>query len=255
MENLIKDIFKEYNYETMGEENNRIFNFQLSDKSKADYYICCTCDESEDLKQVSDKVEEQFANEAYYSINKIDSTVAKNTSIVYLVKVSNVAAYEKKNLNKIYDIEESPYFLKKYVLVYDLEQVQQFKNFKSESDSFEQFSNMGKMAMIISNNDYYVESGKKNQEHSLYSFVLKLYAKLPFTIYNVTPEPRIDETLKLIEDKIIEKSDGLITKLFFKYNGVLWEKEDLTPLAKEIEITKEEIDEYILEKLKEWEGE
>lgn len=254
MENLIKDIFKEYHYVPM-EEDNRIFKFQLSDKSKADFYICCTCDESEDLKKVSDRVEEQFANDAYYSIDKIDPTVAKNTSIIYLVKVNNVADYEEKNLNKIYDIEESPYFLKKYVLVYDPDQVQQFIVYKSESDSFGQLSNIEKMAVIISDNDFYVESGKKNQEHSLYSFVLKLYAKLPFTIYDVTPEPRIDETLKSIEDKIIEESDALITKLYSRYNGVLWNKEDLTPLATEIEITEEEIDEYILRQLNEWEGE
>lgn len=245
MKELINKIFDEYQYELVESRSDKEFSFQLKDKKKSDFYICYFCDEKEDIKEISDRIEASFATDTYYSTNESNSSIAKNTSVIYLVMAEDIVDYEEQNQNKIYDIEESPYFLKKFVLVYNPTQVQEFNTFLPKIESVGSYTIKEKMTDIISDDGAYKMSGKKNIEASLYTFVLKLYAKIPFTIYDVLPEPKIKETMSSIETSIEAQTEDLVGQLFSDYNQGEWSEERLESIAKKIDITDEDINDYI----------
>ncbi|MFB8537403.1 ABC-three component system middle component 1 [Enterococcus thailandicus] len=252
MQNLVHDIFLEYEYRLLSEVDGSEMRYGLVDQNKADYYICCFCDDNTNLRDYSNQVELSFSDENYYSKNKSDPARKKNTSIIFFVETTDVLEFEKQNQKLIYDIEESTYYLKKYVLVYSQYHVYLLNKHVGQNE--EKTSLKKKMEVIISDVGEYRKSAKSNKSDSLYSFVLKLYAKIPFTSYNVRPEPRIGESLEKIEKEINDQKDDTVKSVFSTYIDQKWTKEDLEQVAKGIEITDEEIENYITQKITVSEG-
>lgn len=247
MQNLVNDIFYEYKYHLLSKTDRSEMQYGLAERDKADYYICCFCDDNTNLEEYSNQVELSFSDENYYSNSKSDPARKKNTSIIFFVETTDVLEFEKQNKKLIYDIEESTYYLKKYVLVYSKKHVSLLNNYLSNNEKKDSIKK--EMEVIISDINEYRKSAKSNKSDSLYLFVLKLYAKIPFTSYDVKPEPRIGESLEKIEKEIDDQEDDIIKRIFSAYNDQEWSKEGLQKISKEIEIPDEEINYYITQKI------
>lgn len=255
MESLVHEIFTEYNYRVLDKSDEHHIEYGISGQDKEDYYICCFWDETIDLSSYSKQVEAEFADELYYTGNNHNSAKKKNTSIIFFIDASDVLKYEEENQKLLYDIEESPYYLKKYVLTYNTSQIQEFRDRYDTDNTEGTLSIREKMEKIISDIDGYKKS-RAVKSVSLYSLVLRLYAKIPFTSYDVKPVLKVDELISEIDKCICEQENELIDQIY----RMCTDKNDkpsrdkLGKIANEIEISTEEIDEYIKLQLKSLEG-
>ena len=100
--------------------------------------------------------------------------------------------------NKIYDIEESPYFFKRYVILYTEEQKKLIEKIEIE-----------KYLDILSNKDNFrnYKKNKKGEENFnsefkenelIYDIISKLYIKIPFLVYNFND----NEKLPILRERI-----------------------------------------------------
>lgn len=175
----------------------------------------------------------------------------KNSSVIYLVGVSDYPSFLLTKENDVYDIEESPYYLKKYVFPYTENQVQLFVENIGEVNGE---SVDLRMKEVIEDKKAYLSAFKQASEEDLYSFVLKLYAKLPVTSYNFKPNQKLDEIIEEIENKISEKGTDLQKELFKLFVERDWSVDNILNIQNDISISDDEINyevEEVLERVKE----
>lgn len=220
MINILKIIFLHKGYEikdAFEEINQTGFIASISSENKRDYYFVIDVNISTIKDYSIDKIIDKIV-ENYWDINllkkyNVKSDYKKNTSLIILVKVDSVFD-EYKLSNKIYDIEESPYFFKRYVILYTEQQkkliqninVSQYINILSNKENFRDYKKNKKGEDNFNN--------KLKDDVLIYDIISKFYIKIPFLVYNFDENERLpilDERInKALDDKQKKIRDNLI---------------------------------------------
>ena len=196
MNEIMINLFKEYNFIKLWEDNNRIF-FTNTNKNVVSYFILnfidCSdiSDDDNYLREELSKLEEEYIDSSNeksgikYSI--IDSfedkqevaQIDKNTSAIYLVKFSEINMLAKYR-NLIYSIEESPNYFKRYILPYTEKQVVGLNKVLSDYKD----RNIVEILTDLADDEenYYSLMNAKNS-NSIYELVIRLFSKVPFLQY------------------------------------------------------------------------
>ncbi len=246
MINILKTIFLTNGYDVQDafeEINQTGFIASISSENKRDYYFVIDVNISAIKDYSIDKIIDKIV-ENYWDINllkkyNVKSDYKKNTSLIILVKVDSVFD-EYKLSNKIYDIEESPYFFKRYVILYTEQQkkliqninISQYINILSNKENFRDYKKNKKGEDNFNN--------KLKDDVLIYDIISKFYIKIPFLVYNFDENERLpilDERInKALDDKQKQIRDNLIdidlesNKYYDLFNDILE-----NPTDKEIE--------------------
>jgi hypothetical protein len=150
---------------------------------------------------------------------KSEPAFERNSDLIILLKLNNLGDFNTHE-QKIFAIEEDPYYFKKYVLYYSEEEKNILEN-KSINDLRE----------VILNRDLF-NAYKKNPNYpSLYSFSARFFIKVPFlhVPVNEVEMPSIEVMLKesLLAKDLVTFDDNL-TK-------IINDKGDHTEILKEFE--------------------
>lgn len=222
------NLFKEYNFIKLWEDNNRIF-FTNTNKNVVSYFILnfidCSdiSDDDNYLREELSKLEEEYIDSSNeksgikYSI--IDSfedkqevaQIDKNTSAIYLVKFSEINMLAKYR-NLIYSIEESPNYFKRYILPYTEKQVVGLNKVLSDYKD----RNIVEILTDLADDEenYYSLMNAKNS-NSIYELVIRLFSKVPFLQYKFRANSdeislekmvndALDDNLKIYDQAIIK---------------------------------------------------
>ena len=150
---------------------------------------------------------------------KSEPAFERNSDLIILLNLKNLGDFNTHE-QKIFSIEEDPYYFKKYVLYYSDEEVNLLAN-KSINDLKE----------VILNRDLF-NAYKKNPNYpSLYSFAARFFIKIPFlhVPVNEMKMPSIDVMLKeSLLAKDLVTFDNNLTK-------IINDKGDHTEILKEFE--------------------
>lgn len=130
-----------------------------------------------------------------------DERMDKNLSMIVCVKTDNDET--QKNSEKIFEIEEDPYFFKKYVITYDDNNSKELKaKFNEGGESSNVILNR-----IINDSTMFL-SYKMNENNaltSLYEICTKLMIKIPFMRLEKRLE-ELDDLSEKINEELSEKS-------------------------------------------------
>lgn len=228
MNEIMINLFKEYNFIKLWEDNNRIF-FTNTNKNVVSYFILnfidCSdiSDDDNYLREELSKLEEEYIDSSNeksgikYSI--IDSfedkqevaQIDKNTSAIYLVKFSEINMLAKYR-NLIYSIEESPNYFKRYILPYTEKQVVGLNKVLSDYKD----RNIVEILTDLADDEenYYSLMNAKNS-NSIYELVIRLFSKVPFLQYKFRANSdeislekmvndALDDNLKIYDQAIIK---------------------------------------------------
>ena len=228
MNEIMINLFKEYNFIKLREDNNRIF-FTNTNKNVVSYFILnfidCSdiSDDDNYLREELSKLEEEYIDSSNeksgikYSI--IDSfedkqevaQIDKNTSAIYLVKFSEINMLAKYR-NLIYSIEESPNYFKRYILPYTEKQVVGLNKVLSDYKD----RNIVEILTDLADDEenYYSLMNAKNS-NSIYELVIRLFSKVPFLQYKFRAKSdeislekmvndALDDNLKIYDQAIIK---------------------------------------------------
>lgn len=215
MKEIMINLFKEYNFVKIWEDNNKMF-FTHNDKNVVSYFILnfidCSniCEDENYLREGLSKLEQEYIdgdNERggiKYSIidsfeNKQEvSQIDKNTSAIYLVKFSEINMLAKYR-NLIYSIEESPNYFKRYILPYTEKQVEGLNNVLSD------YKDKGIVEILTDLADdeenYYSLMNAKN-DNSIYELVIRLFSKIPFLQYRFRAKSDEISLEKMVNDAL-----------------------------------------------------
>lgn len=228
MNEIMINLFKEYNFIKLWEDNNRIF-FANTNKNVVSYFILnfidCSdiSDDDNYLREELNKLEEEYidgSNEKSgikYSI--IDSfedkqevaQIDKNTSAIYIVKFSEINMLAKYR-NLIYSIEESPNYFKRYILPYTEKQAAGLNKVLFDYKD----KNIVEILTDLADDEenYYSLMNAKNS-NSIYELVIRLFSKVPFLQYKFRAKSdeislekmvndALDDNLKIYDQAIIK---------------------------------------------------
>lgn len=228
MNEIMINLFKEYNFIKLWEDNNRIF-FTNTNKNVVSYFILnfidCSdiSDDDNYLREELNKLEEEYidgSNEKSgikYSI--IDSfedkqevaQIDKNTSAIYIVKFSEINMLAKYR-NLIYSIEESPNYFKRYILPYTEKQAAGLNKVLFDYKD----KNIVEILTDLADDEenYYSLMNAKNS-NSIYELVIRLFSKVPFLQYKFRAKSdeislekmvndALDDNLKIYDQAIIK---------------------------------------------------
>ena len=228
MNEIMINLFKEYNFIKLWEDNNRIF-FTNTNKNVVSYFILnfidCSdiSDDDNYLREELSKLEEEYIDSSNeksgikYSI--IDSfedkqevaQIDKNTSAIYLVEFSEINMLAKYR-NLIYSIEESPNYFKRYILPYTEKQVVGLNKVLSDYKD----RNIVEILTDLADDEenYYSLMNAKNS-NSIYELVIRLFSKVPFLQYKFRAKSdeislekmvndALDDNLKIYDQAIIK---------------------------------------------------
>jgi len=259
MNEIMINLFKEYNFIKLWEDNNRIF-FTNTNKNVVSYFILnfidCSdiSDDDNYLREELSKLEEEYIDSSNeksgikYSI--IDSfedkqevaQIDKNTSAIYLVKFSEINMLAKYR-NLIYSIEESPNYFKRYILPYTEKQVVGLNKVLSDYKD----RNIVEILTDLADDEenYYSLMNAKNS-NSIYELVIRLFSKVPFLQYKF--RAKSDE---ISLEKMV--NDALDDNLKIYYQAIIKNKIDIEELIsqEEDDISEKEVDKILSKLLEE----
>lgn len=220
MINILKTIFLTNGYDVQDafeEINQTGFIASISSEKKRDYYFVIDVNISTvkdySIDKIIDKIVENYWNINLLKKYNVESDYKKNTSLIISVKVDSVFD-EYKLSNKIYDIEESPYFFKRYVILYTEQQkklieninVSQYLKILSDKDKFRVYKKNKKGEDNFNN--------KLKNDVLIYDIISKFYIKIPFLVYDFDKDkglPILAERLnKALDDNQKKIRDNLI---------------------------------------------
>ncbi|EJV95956.1 ABC-three component system middle component 1 [Bacillus toyonensis] len=208
MKKIIKKIFSdhdfnEYELSLNGEENNVLF-FANINKNIVDFYVVVFVNKIENTF-LDERVPEIFS--AIKSLEKgYDPRMDKNLSMLVCLHTDNGADLKELHKN-IFEIEEDPYFFKKYVFSFTKEQE------KTLTELFEREEGENSKSIInkvVNDNKNFI-SFKRNPDilnDSEYGLCSRLLIKLPFIVFERGEKKIADLSKKIMEDlqtKNIEK--------------------------------------------------
>lgn len=228
MNEIMINLFKEYNFIKLWEDNNRIF-FTNTNKNVVSYFILnfidCSdiSDDDNYLREELSKLEEEYIDSSNeksgikYSI--IDSfedkqevaQIDKNTSAIYLVKFSEVNMLAKYR-NLIYSIEESPNYFKRYILPYTEKQVVGLNKVLSD---YKDRNIVEILTDLVDDEENYYSLMNAKNSNSIYELVIRLFSKVPFLQYKFRAKSdeislekmvndALDDNLKIYDQAIIK---------------------------------------------------
>lgn len=217
MKELIGKIFKNNNFELLGEFDNIDF---YNNKDYTSFYLVNYIDLTkysndkyfEELNELEDRYigrenQVRLKDLLYENIDNDEDKKAldKNLSAVYVIKVNDSKKfYDNRNL--IYEIEESPYFFKRYVLAYTQEQLAELKNTISNGDIYAEIYTDEYLSKFVDDFDEYKKL-MNNEGDGYYELLVRLFCKLPFLNFITSNEISIDSLEKKIEDRIWEEEN------------------------------------------------
>lgn len=236
---LITDIFIENNFS--GRRINELtIEFYPTETTKEEFFIVKILKEEENIHELNKVVEHQFlTNEFFQGIKS--SAISKNCSVIYLMEFSTLKGDNGLDSREFdfYDIEESPYYLKKYILPYTQKQLDLFV--KEKNQTYADY-----MTKIIEDKSAYLNLMEDKYIESIYSFVLRIFAKLPFTKYDFTPNPDINEINQQIEIQMEEFGiEDLRHKIYDLFKEYKFDDENLDELRNTVEISEVLIHEQV----------
>lgn len=228
MDEIMNKLFEQYNFVKTWEKDNKMF-YVNTDKNIVSYFIlnfidCTDIFDNEELVRIElDKLEEEYVDiendkkgikssiiNSFKTMQEI-SQIDKNTSAIYLVKISeeNMLVNYK---NMIYSIEESPNYFKRYVLLYTEKQVAGLKNVIFNHSDKNIAEILSELADVEEN--YYSLMNGTNY-NSVYELVIRLFSKIPFlqykfkaTLDDISLEKMVKEALA--NDNVLMKYDEAI---------------------------------------------
>jgi hypothetical protein len=225
---LINLLFEENNFNTRNLVSIPVTNIFAEEKNRANYYLALFFDES-NMEQFSI----EMFNDQYNAIKGLeegyDPQMDKNLSLLLCVKRNSLQLDPIMN-KTIFDIEEDPYFFKKYVLTYTDSQVNEVLQKQKETTIMEYIHR------TLSNEEAFQEYKLNPHLESEYNLVSKMFIKIPFlnlkkmdrelsSLKNDITNSLSISLLKLRDDLVklqpSEKvEDEIISNLLFEYIGV-----------------------------------
>lgn len=220
MYQLVKSLFAEKGFKAY--ESNEGFNINDIDTEK--YFLAINCTGRKEyylvvfLKnidgfQLLDIVKGDYIRKCFNSIKINDSLyekeMDKNTSLIFCIESDLLVESELDNDSKskrellkkaIYEVEEDPYFFKKYVLTYFKEQIDEINN-----EVTELINAGGRVTDYLQSCLNHTEIFKKYKENPRsqrrYDLICKIFIKLPFLkLTNLEMS-----TLRNLKEKISEE--------------------------------------------------
>lgn len=151
----------------------------------------------------------RLKNLLYENIDNDDKkALDKNLSAVYVIKVKDSKEFYD-NRNIIYDIEESPYFFKRYILAYTENQVNELVDtLKRNRINLDRISDEN-LSELVNDFDEYKKL-MKNEGEGYYELLVRLFCKLPFLNFTTNNEISIDSLEKEIDGRIGEEGLSII---------------------------------------------
>jgi hypothetical protein len=109
-----------------------------------------------------------FVNKSAPEVFKVDPAFARNTDLIILHQLDHRADF--KNIeNEVFNIEENPYYFKKYFLYYSEEELSLLAN-----------QNFNSLAQVVIDEKEFAEYRETPLAPSLYSIAARLFIKVPF---------------------------------------------------------------------------
>lgn len=243
MNEIMSNLFKEYNFIKIWEDNNRMF-FANANKNVVSYFIlnfidCFNISGDENyLREELNKLEKEYIdgeNERTgikYSIidsfeNKHEvAQIDKNTSAIYLVKFSEINILAKYR-NLIYSIEESPDYFKRYILPYTEAQVVGLKKVLSD---YKDKNIVEILTDLADEEENYYALMNANNSNSIYELVIRLFSKIPFLQYKfkaMSDEISLEKMVKDALDDNLQKYDQAIRENKISIEELILLEEDV----------------------------
>lgn len=219
MRELIRKIFNNNNFELIrGFDNIDFYNNRDYTSFYLVYYIDLTNISKHEYIEKLNELENRYIgrdnqvrlkNLLYENIDNDDKkALDKNLSAVYVIKVKDSKEFYD-NRNIIYDIEESPYFFKRYILAYTENQVNELVDtLKRNRINLDRISDEN-LSELVNDFDEYKKL-MKNGGEGYYELLVRLFCKLPFLNFTTNNEISIDSLEKEIEGRIGEEGLSII---------------------------------------------
>lgn len=135
-------------------------------KEKGDYKRYIVCYDLKDLYDPSE-INEYVLNNTPESLSE-SAAFSKNTDLIIFFHLENLAKFKKVE-KEVFEVEENVYFFKKYVLYFMEEELDLIENMDFED-----------LKSVLSNSYAFGEYKSHPLNPSLYSFVARIFIKLPF---------------------------------------------------------------------------
>lgn len=211
MNKIIRQIFYDNGFSNMELETpleGNLVDFWVNNSKYAvNYYLVLYVDNiKEDF--LSNEVPTYF-NSIKKLENGYDEKMDKNLSMIVCVNTTN--SKTKNITDKIFEIEEDPYFFKKYVITYNMDSYKQLEKLLGGK---EESSNSILNRTINDTNKFL--AFKKNEENDttvLYEICTKLMIKIPFL--------RLEKRLEKMEDLSAVINEELQQKELFTFKDTL----------------------------------
>lgn len=208
---MLKSIFIEHNYEVTDYSNllsqleinklirlENVFFANLNVKTKTNYFLVISLSNEKELSNVL-KVQGRLANYMKYKINEKD--LERNISLIICFK--NEDDSKKIDMSRVLEVEEDPYYFKKYILEYSEEELKQLiKNYftTQPNNRVEDI-----LLNIISDNPIYENYRRNKKSGRAYSLVSKIYMKVPFLKLKINQESSLISLQKNIDEALSHK--------------------------------------------------
>jgi hypothetical protein len=179
MRHLVKRIFKDHNFRELtvpflqGEGDFFAVNTQ---ENFINFYLVLFLD------KIADDFLEKQVPDLYYGIKSLetgyDERMDKNLSLLICLNRETELSDLERN-REIFQVEEDPYFFKKYVFTYTEKQAQEFLEvlLRHETKNTKEIINN-----IINDKDDFIELKNHPQKNTVYNLCSKLMIKIPFLI-------------------------------------------------------------------------
>lgn len=219
MINILKNIFtnKGYGVQDAFQDMNQVgFIGSTIKPDRRDYYFLLDVSISTIKDNSIDNIIDEMIKK-YWNINLlknygVESDYKKNTSLLLLVKVDSVSD-EYSLSNKIYDIEESPYFFKRYVILYTDEQRDLIKDINI-NDYLDVLSDKENFRIYKKNRKGEETINKKlDDDVLLYDIISKLYIKIPFFVYDFNENDKLPILAERINEALDDKQKEILNIL------------------------------------------
>ncbi|SDC42679.1 hypothetical protein SAMN05421734_10884 [Pelagirhabdus alkalitolerans] len=195
MEDILAEIFYENEFEIVKDAG----EFKFLQKNNQEYFFTASYKE-DDLEGffTSDKTDKMINTQG--ELNGKNEDINKNTSLIIYVKTNDLEEFFRNNKRIIYKIEEDEYYFRKYVIAYTEGSIKKIKNSKAVVQIIKE---------VLLDSERMDQFEKIYYEDEEFFFVIQLYVKLSFLIYEIADKPYIS-IQKRMKDNIVNR--GLLNK-------------------------------------------
>lgn len=199
MYELIKLLFIEKGFRTyesnegfkINHINTEKYFFAINCVGRKEYYLVIFL-KNIDSPQLNDMVKGEYVRECFDAIKLNDNLYVKemdkNSSIIFCIEsdLLDVSVRDDNSKMKlellkktIYEVEEDPYFFKKYVLSYSKDQVDELSKEVTDLISTGR-SVTDYLQLSLNNTEMFVKYKENPQSQKKYDLICKIFIKLPF---------------------------------------------------------------------------